>query len=73
MDKLVLAYGYKFGEGIAGWTVYNPAWPTTYNTLTTLHSLRGYWINVNQSCNLVYGTKTYNLNAGWNLIGWCGC
>jgi hypothetical protein len=75
-DKLILAYGYKYGEGTGGWTIYNPAWATSHpdwNTLTTLFRGRGYWIKVSQACNLVYGGNTYQLDPGWNLIGWLGC
>ena len=75
-DKMVIAYGYKFGEGTGGWTVYNPAWAATHpewNTLTMLHRGRGYWIKVSQACTLVYGTNTYSLDADWNLIAWLGC
>ena len=76
LDKLTIAYGYKFGEGTGGWTVYNPLWAGTHpewNTLTTLYKRRGYWIKVSQDCSIVYGTNTYQLDEGWNLIGWVGC
>jgi len=69
-DKLVVAYSYKAGEG--GWTWYNPDWVPAANTLTTLYAGRGYWINVSEACNLVYGTNTYELDADWNLIAWLG-
>jgi len=75
-DKLLLAYGFKSGEGTGGWTIYNPAWSSSnpeWNTLTTLYKRRGYWVKVSQSCTLVYGSNTYYLDAGWNLIGWTGC
>ena len=74
-DWLVIAYGYKAGEGVGGWTVYNPEWAVTHpewNTLTTLYVGRGYWINVSEGCDLTYGANTYELDEGWNLIGWCG-
>ncbi|MFC1955262.1 hypothetical protein ACFLWZ_01815 [Chloroflexota bacterium] len=67
---LETAYGYKTGEGIGGWTVYNPLWPSQMNSLQTLYVARGYWINVNQACILQFGSSTYELDAGWNLIGW---
>jgi len=72
---LAIAYGYKAGEGINGWTVYDPDWAVTHpewNTLTTLYVGRGYWLNLNKSCDLPYGSNTYELDAGWNLIGWLG-
>ena len=75
LDKLVMAYGYKEGEGVGGWTAYNPGWATTHpewNTLALLHQARGYWIQVTQACSLVYGANTYELDEGWNLLGWLG-
>lgn len=72
-EDLNIAYGYKAGEGTGGWTVYNPGWAVAHpegNTLMLLHKGRGYWINVNTECILTYGTDTYYLDEGWNLIGW---
>jgi len=74
-DWLVMAYGYKSGEGVGGWTVYNPVWAAAHpewNSLTTLYVQRGYWIDVSQACDLTYEANTYELDEGWNLIGWCG-
>jgi len=74
-DWLVIAYGYKAGEGVGGWTVYNPVWAAAHpewNTLTTLYVQRGYWLDVSQACDLTYEANTYELDEGWNLIGWCG-
>jgi hypothetical protein len=74
-DKLVMAYDCKVGGGVGGWIVFNPVWAATHpewNTLTTLRKGWGYWIKVTQACNLVYGSKTYGLDVGWNLIGWLG-
>jgi len=72
-EDLDMAYGYKAGEGVEGWTVYNPDWAATHpewNTLMLLHRGRGYWIDVNTGCVLTYGTDTYYLDEGWNLVGW---
>ena len=84
LPDLVIAYGYKASEGVGGWTVFNPAWASAHpewNTLTTLYKGRGYWINVSEACKLTYSTRNapgssleaYNLDEGWNLIGWMGC
>ncbi|MFC1972369.1 hypothetical protein ACFLVE_03080 [Chloroflexota bacterium] len=67
---LQTAYGYMAGEGTKGWTIYNPLWPSELNSLKTLYVARGYWIYVHQPCALLYGSRIYVLNAGWNLIGW---
>jgi len=67
---LETAYGYKAEEGISGWTIYNPIWPSQMNSLKTLYLGRGYWIYVNQACIFQYGSNTYELDVGWNLIGW---
>ncbi|MFC1955228.1 hypothetical protein ACFLWZ_01620 [Chloroflexota bacterium] len=67
---LQTAYAFKIGEGSGGWAVYNPSWPSQANTLTTLNTARGYWLNVYQACTLQYGSNTYGLDEGWNLIGW---
>ena len=74
-NELVIAYGYKAGEGIGGWTVYNPEWAVVHpgwNTLTTLYMGRGYWLDVSGACSLEYGSQVYGLEEGWNLIGWVG-
>jgi parallel beta-helix repeat (two copies) len=33
---------------------------------------RGYWVNVNGICDLTYEGHIYQLQEGWNLIGWLG-
>lgn len=74
-DKVVMAYGYKAGEAVDGWSVYSPEWAITHpewNTLRTLYVGRGYWVNVSKSCNLTYASSIYELDQGWNLIGWRG-
>jgi len=68
LDRLDVVYG--FANGI--WTWYNPTWPPEANTLTTLQVQRGYWVSVFEACNLQYGTRVYQLDEGWNLIGWVG-
>jgi len=68
LDRLDVVYG--FANGI--WTWYNPTWPPEANTLTTLQVQRGYWVSVTAACNLQYGTRVYQLDEGWNLIGWVG-
>ncbi|MFC1930130.1 hypothetical protein ACFLW6_04675, partial [Chloroflexota bacterium] len=69
-DELQTAYCYKAGEGVGGWTSYNPDWPSQANTLTTLYVARGYWIYVSEACVLQFGSRVYVLDPGWNLIGW---
>ncbi|GAI47463.1 unnamed protein product, partial [marine sediment metagenome] len=75
IDNLVIIYGYKAAEGADGWTVFNPEWVETHadwNTLETLYIGRGYWIKVDAACPLVYERYKYELDKGWNLIGWFG-
>jgi len=74
-ESLAMVYSYKAGEGIGGWTVFNPEWAVAHpdwNSLITLYLGRGYWINVSGVCDLTYGANTYELDEGWNLIGWLG-
>jgi len=68
LDQLIVVYGFHDGN----WTWYNPDWPADQNTLATLYMGTGYWINVSEACALIYGANTYELDAGWNLIGWLG-
>ena len=68
LDKLIIVYGFHDEE----WTWYSPDLPPEQNTLVTLYTGRGYWINVSGNCNLTYGDNIYHLNEGWNLIGWLG-
>ena len=75
VNYLVMVYGYKAGEGVEGWTVFNPEWAVTHpewNTLTTLYQGRGYWLEVNAACTLTYENQSYDLDEGWNMIGWLG-
>ena len=68
LDNLFVVCDFHDGE----WTWYNPSWPAEFNTLTTLCRGRGYWVKVCCGCCLEYDTKTYDLDEGWNLIGWVG-
>lgn len=73
LSKLITVYGYKVGEGVAGWTIYRPDWAATYpdrNTLTTLYKGRTYDIKVSQNCTLIYSGYSYALIAEWNQITW---
>lgn len=72
LDKVNLVYGFFPGEGINGWTVYNPQWieHPDWNTLKGMIQGRGYWLKVSEDCVLVSETWDYQLREGWNLIGW---
>ena len=67
-DNLVMVWGFDDGE----WAYYNPGLPAGMNTLETLRVGRGYWVNVNGICDLTYEGHIYQLQEGWNLIGWLG-
>jgi hypothetical protein len=69
-DKVLAVQTFKEGEGTGGWTTYNPTWPDDYNTLSELTQGLGYWIKVSSDCTLTCGNFTWQLKAGWNLIGW---
>jgi hypothetical protein len=53
------------------WQFYDPALPDA-SDLANLTVGQGYFIEVSENCVLTYGTKTYQLYAGWNNIGWLG-
>ena len=60
-----------FDAATQSWKVYDPAAPEV-SDLASLEQGKGYWIKVSEDCTLIYGGNTYNLKAGWNLIGWLG-
>ena len=66
--KYTIIWGFEAG----GWVLYDPGAPAYVNTLQILETGKGYWIYVTEDCTLVYDKNTYNLFAGWNLIGWLG-
>ncbi len=68
-DCIVIAWA--FDAPTQAWLVYDPTEGAT-STLETLATGQGYWIEVAEDCTLTYGSKTYTLTAGWNLIGWLG-
>jgi hypothetical protein len=58
-----------WGLSAGTWTMYDPA-DTVGTDLASLTAGQGYFIKVSNACTLIYGGFTYNLVAGWNLIGW---
>ncbi len=68
-DCMVIAWA--FDGPTQAWLVYDPTEGAT-STLDSLVTGQGYWIEVAEDCTLTYGSKTYTLTAGWNLIGWLG-
>lgn len=67
--NLVRVWG--FDAATQGWDLYDPAVPAQ-SDLTVLTRGQGYWLNVNTATSIVINGFTYNLVAGWNLIGWQG-
>lgn len=66
-DCIVIAW--TFDAGTQGWQKYDPA-PGATSDMASMVSLQGYWIQVSADCTLTYGNNTWDLKAGWNLIGW---
>ena len=54
------------------WAAYDPAAPSYANSLRVLESGRAYWIEATGNIAVTYGTNTYHLTKGWNLVGWFG-
>jgi len=50
------------------WDMYWPA--AGINDIGTLQAGTAYWIRVESDCTLEYGTRSYELLAGWNNIAW---
>ena len=65
--NLVLIWSYD--SDTQRWRVYDPLIPSL-SDLPFLVRGRGYWINVKTPQKLIYGGYSYDLQAGWNLIGW---
>jgi hypothetical protein len=66
-DCIVIAW--TFDASTQGWQKYDPT-PGATSDMTSMVALQGYWIRVAEDCTLTYGNNTWNLKAGWNLIGW---
>lgn len=66
-----LAIAWTFDATSQTWQVYDPTEGAT-SDMTEMKKGQGYWIKVSEDCTLTYGAETYNLKAGWNLIGWLG-
>jgi hypothetical protein len=66
-DCIVIAW--TFDAGTQGWQKYDPT-PGATSDMTSMVALQGYWIQVAEDCTLTYANNTWNLKAGWNLIGW---
>lgn len=64
-NELVIVWDYADGE----WAMFDPADPVG-SDLTRLVDGTGYWINVTTDAEVVFGTKTRDLPAGWSLMGW---
>jgi hypothetical protein len=62
---------WSFEAVIQEWVLYDTN-PEATSTLTGLTVGQGYWIYVSEDCTLTYGARSYDLKAGWNLIGWLG-
>jgi hypothetical protein len=54
-----------------GFQLYDPAAPRL-SDMASLVRGRGYWILVNRDQIATLGSSSYDLSAGWNLIGWLG-
>jgi hypothetical protein len=66
-DCIVIAW--TFDAATQGWQKFDPN-PEATSDLASMVGLQGYWIEVSADCTLTYGNNTWNLKAGWNLIGW---
>ena len=58
-----------------GWKIYNPERPLYLNTLTEITPEYGYWIEMKENAALTLtgleiNSYTFNLDKGWNLIGY---
>ncbi|MFO8009376.1 MAG: IPT/TIG domain-containing protein, partial [Dehalococcoidia bacterium] len=62
---------WTFDSATQEWQVFDVA-EGAPDDFTDLNKGQGYWIQVTEDCTLTYGSATYNLNEGWNLIGWLG-
>lgn len=68
-SNLVRVWG--FDAATQKFQLYDPA-AASLSDLTKLKKGQGYWILVNQAQTVTLVNDSYNLSAGWNLIGWLG-
>ncbi|MBE0596400.1 MAG: hypothetical protein IH614_03935, partial [Desulfuromonadales bacterium] len=63
---------------VDGAKTFDPAIPTIFNDLNYVAGGYGYWIRMNQACELVINgpplpsAATLNMHASWNLVGYWG-
>ena len=67
IDKLQIVWGWD-NRG-KKWSMYDPA-DHRNSDLALMQKGRGYWVKVSADCQLSYQGITWDLGAGWNLIGW---
>lgn len=54
------------------WQKYEPKAPPYANSMGSLRVGQGYFLRSNAAGTIVYGSNTYQIYPGWNLIGWLG-
>jgi|GEM_PF-1780856 len=65
-DELLMVYVWR--PATQSWDMY---WPQAgIETIGTLEVGTAYWILVDSDCTLQYGTRSWELSAGWHNIGW---
>ncbi|MBW2974266.1 hypothetical protein KY366_00980 [Candidatus Woesearchaeota archaeon] len=69
-------HNYDASDDSDHWKAYNPSLPSwVVQDITLISEKKGYWVNVENDCNLsIRGTIKYpnmiNVVRGWNLIGY---
>ncbi|MFA4836233.1 MAG: carboxypeptidase-like regulatory domain-containing protein [Dehalococcoidia bacterium] len=63
---------WTFNAATQHWLLYNPGNPAYANNLAAMVRGQAYYILATENCTLTYGTLSYQLYQGWNLIGWLG-
>jgi hypothetical protein len=65
-DNLVIVWGYIDGV----WEWFDPV--DEGSTLESMDAGTGYWVQVLEAVELIFGGTSYDLDEDWNLIGWTG-
>lgn len=73
-DSYDRVYSYDPSDEVSPWDIISAAKP--YQWFEDLELGKGYWINMEQSDTIIAlgeipSSVTYNLVAGWNLVGYC--